>query len=126
MLSPRNTLVILRLTTKAEEKIGGITISEGDSLYTEGEVMAVGPGTVQATGGISETFDLKVGQRVLVQHKQETPRGKREVAIRYVHNGEIFYLFEQTAILGVIAQPGEASPVEKKTEGGKSTSLILH
>lgn len=119
MISPRNTLVILRLAMKPEEKIGNISISNNEALYTEAEVMAVGPGSISAEGGVSETFDLKVGQRVLVQHKQETPRGKKDMGIRYVFSGEIFYLFEQTAIFGIIAQPDLAQPIAKQVERGR-------
>ena len=81
MLQPRNTLVILRLTEKPEEKVGKLTIVGSDGLYTEAEVMAVGPGSVMAAGAVSETFDLKEGQRVFVQHKRETPRGKQHFRI---------------------------------------------
>lgn len=108
---PRNTLVLVRLFKKAEEQRGKIVVPTGQQEYCEAEVLDVGPGNVSAEGGRSETFDLKPGQRVLVQHQQKVAgpdgvvRGYRPQGLPLKHKdggGELF-LFEQTAILAIVA-----------------------
>jgi co-chaperonin GroES (HSP10) len=105
MIKPRNTLVLVKLIEKKELKIGQITVPDFDDLYSEAEVLAVGPGSA---AGVSqtETFDLQKGQRVWIQTKRKMPGGlSRLEGIRYVEGGESFYLFEQMNVLGIIAEP---------------------
>lgn len=107
MLVPRNTLVLVKLIEKKELRIGQITVPDFDDLYTEAEVLAVGQGSVGLGCSQTETSDLKVGQRVFIQYKRKVGGSiiSRLEGIRYVEGGESFYLFEQTNILGIIAEP---------------------
>jgi len=108
LIIPRNTFILVRLLEKQEEKIGNITVPGYNDLFCEGEILAVGPGTVSAAGGVSETFDLKVGQRVYVQHMRQAfgPTGRQNQldGYRIVLDGEAVYLFEQINILAVLAE----------------------
>jgi co-chaperonin GroES (HSP10) len=122
MIQPRNTLVVLRLITKSTRRVGQITVPTGNDLYTEAEVMAVGPGNVSAAGGRSETFDLAVGQLVFLKHKSDSPRGKIDQFVPYVHDGKTFAMVEQTQVLGILAEPGKWTA--EADEPAKS--LILH
>lgn len=110
MIKPRNTLVLVRLYEKPEQQVGKITVPNLNELYTEAEVLAIGPGTQVAAGAISETHDLAVGQRVQVKHKNVDHRGPKFPAniagIKFVQNGEVLHIFEQASIIGILAEPG--------------------
>lgn len=116
MIKPRNSLVVLRVLDKKEQQVGNIVVPDGEELYTEGEVLAVGPGTISAEGGRTETFDLKPGQRVMVKYKAKQGPMNVLCGVKYVHDGEILYIFEQGSIVGVIGEPGEhqASAPQRK------------
>jgi len=118
MFQPRNTLVLVRLFKKDEEQVGLLTIPTDKEIYTEGEIVAVGPGIVSAQGGESETRDLRPGDRVLVQHQRKftrpAPAGGQQVALQPQgielrrkdqdgREGELM-LFEQTAILAIVGK----------------------
>ena len=113
MFTPRNTLVLVRAFFKPEERRGNLVVPTGQDEYVEGEVLEVGPGNVQASGGRSETFDLCPGQRVLVKHKtkMQGPNGQyrfRDDGLRLKDQDDKegdLYLFEQNNILAVVAQP---------------------
>ena len=109
MIVPRNTLVVCKLIEKADRQVGKITVPTNTDLYCEAEVLAVGPGSVSAEGGRSETFDLRPGQRVWVKHKERRPmQGAMigfDAGILYQQGEEKYYIFEQTNILGIIAEP---------------------
>lgn len=115
MLQPRNSFVVVRLVLKPEERRGQIVVPTGQDEYAEGEIVAVGPGSVSAAGGVSETHDLKAGQRVLVKHKrrQSRPDAVGGMAHRFVdeglklkpEQGDDLYLFEEQNIIAVVAQP---------------------
>ena len=114
MIQPRNTLVVLRLIEQKEKKVGKITLPTGNVFYCEAEVVAVGPGTVGAAGGRSETFDLSVGQLVYVKHKQpernpQMPSGFSAVyaGTPFEENGVNYYLFLETSIVGILAEAGK-------------------
>lgn len=107
MIQPRNSLVVLRLLTKSNRKFGGITVPTNNDLFTEAEVVAVGPGNVSAAGGVSETFDLKPGQLVYVRHRTETPRGKMDAFTPYTEGDKQYGLFVEASIVGILAEPGE-------------------
>jgi co-chaperonin GroES (HSP10) len=116
MIKPRNSLVVLRLIEKAEYKVGKITVPSNSECYCEAEVVAVGPGCVSAEGGRSETFDLKPGQRVWVKHKTKFHQGQmtrlEDAGLPY-RDGEVTYHgFEQTSIIGILAEPDERPLVD--------------
>lgn len=115
MIKIRNTLVVLDLIEKAESKISNIVIPTGNDMYSEAEVVAVGPGTSLSGGSTPETFDLKVGQRVLVKHKQRNrpePYPADLCGIRYQDGSKFYYIFEQSSIIGILAEPGTFPPQE--------------
>jgi co-chaperonin GroES (HSP10) len=112
MLKPRNTVVVLDLIEQKEKSIGGIVLPEAGELYGHARVIAVGPGGGDVAGGHTETFDLKEGQIVFLQTKaiarnpiSGQPEGKI-AGVRYVFGDKAYYLFEQTSILGIVAEPG--------------------
>jgi|HubBroStandDraft_5_1064220.scaffolds.fasta_scaffold813830_2 co-chaperonin GroES (HSP10) len=110
MIVPRNTLCVLRLIDTPIKHAGSIVIPTGGDQYTEAEVMAVGPGNLNAAGGRTETFDLKVGQIVLVKHKRSNQRGESQLeGFHYRIGQENYYIFEQTNVLAIIREP--ANPV---------------
>lgn len=118
MIQPRNTLVVVKLIDKAERQVGKISVPTNRDCYTEAEVVAVGPGTVSAAGGQSETFDLMIGQRVFVKHKSKHTRGPGDLGtltdegLPYQDGDESLRLFEQSSIVGIIAQPGDVRDKE--------------
>jgi co-chaperonin GroES (HSP10) len=104
MIRPRNSLVVLRLIEKAVQQHGSLIIPATKENFCEAEVMAVGPGTVAAAGGISETIDLKPGQLVFVNHKKPTQGGNTVYAgIPYRLDGKTYFIFEQTQVIGIIS-----------------------
>ncbi len=109
MLKPRNTLVVIKLITEKERKSGDIVVPNQMDVYTKAEVIAVGPGNVSADGGRSETFDLAVGQIVHVKHKEKRVQGQMvqmlDTTLQFDVEGVRYDLIEQTAILGIIAEP---------------------
>jgi co-chaperonin GroES (HSP10) len=109
MIQPRNSLVVVKLIEQAEKRVGAITVPTNKDCFCEAEVIAVGPGIIQATGGRHENFDLKVGQRVFIKHKSQVrgPMGitAELVGIEYRDGNEKFYIFEQGNILGIVAEP---------------------
>lgn len=115
MLQPRNSFVLVKIVMKPEERRGQLIVPTGQDEYAEGEIVAVGPGMISAAGGVSETFDLKVGQRVLVKHKVKyshpDPNSVTGFSHRYKDDGlklkpttagDDLYLFEQTGIIAII------------------------
>lgn len=107
MISPRNTLVVVKLVEVAERKVGAITVPSNNDCYCEAEVIAVGPGNVQAGGGRSETFDLYPGQRVWVKHKKKFvgPGGLakyEDEGLPYRDGDVLYHCFEQNSIIGIL------------------------
>lgn len=116
-MKPRNTLVLVRVFLKPEEQVGQITVPTNQNEYAEGEVVAVGPGSLSAQGGRPETFDLQPGQRVLVKHKRRIQRPSSMGAgpvtaylddgLKLRHQdqdgrpGEL-YLFEQSSVIAIL------------------------
>jgi co-chaperonin GroES (HSP10) len=130
MLKPRNTVVVLSIIEKSERKQGKIVVPTNGELYAEAEVVAVGPGGGTVAGGNTETFDLKVGQLVFLQAKRQGrgPAGHpitEYAGVRYVVDDKTYFLYEQTAILGIVAEPGEWTKGETTPEQPKS-KLILN
>jgi|GEM_PF-2849928 len=117
MIQPRNTLVVVKLITAAERKVGAITVPTNQECYTEAEVIAVGPGNVSAEGGRSETFDLMPGQRVWVKHKKKIRVGANastfeDEGLPYRDGEELYHCFEQSSIIGILSQPPQAKAVD--------------
>lgn len=110
MIQPRNTLLVLDIIEKTSQQVGKIVVPTNGDLYTEAEVVAVGPGINRHE---SEVFDLKVGQRVFVKYKEQrgnpmtTPPSL--VGVKYIDDGKVFYIFEQVSILGILAEPTTAA-----------------
>lgn len=113
---PRNTLVLVRLIKKSEEKVGQIVVKTENDQFSEAEVMGIGPDCIAAAGGQSSTHDLKVGQRVLVQSQtiQPGPGGlprKRSQGLELKESEtggqKDLFLFEQTNVMAILAQPEE-------------------
>lgn len=113
-IKPRNTLVLVKLILKPEEKVGLISVPTADKEYAEGEVISVGDGLVAAEGGQSETRDLKPGQRVLVKHQRKHQRpGQMGVQTAFTDEGlklryegdqnTEYRLFEQNNILAILS-----------------------
>lgn len=117
MIQPRNHLVVCKLIEQAEKQVGKIVIPSNGEKYCEAEVVAVGPGTIAAEGGRSETHDLKPGQRVLIRHKELVPGPMGQqlesagIPYRAPGSDELFYIFPQERIAGIIAQPDQAALV---------------
>lgn len=115
LMRPRNTLVLVELKKKPEEKRGQIIVKTDAEMFCEAEVLDLGPDCLSAAGGERSTHDLKPGQRVLVQYQtiqkdqMGMVRGRREQGLKLeenVTNGrKDLYLFEQTAIMAILAEP---------------------
>lgn len=122
--------MILKLVEKAERQHGKIVVPANKECYCEAEVMAIGPGSVMAGGARSETFDLAVGQRVWVKHKEKR-QGQgmvmlNDCGIPYQDGGITYHGFEQGSILGIIAEPGEALPVDLTPDAAPPSKITLH
>jgi co-chaperonin GroES (HSP10) len=106
MIQPRNSLVVVKLIHKEEQKIGKLVLPDSfEKMYTEAEVIAVGPGSVSAQGGRSETFDLKPGQRVFIQYRRQSGQHQfQDTGVKYVQNGEVYYLYLESAIVGILGE----------------------
>lgn len=127
----RNSLVLVRVLEKKEEQVGAITVPQSaEGLFTEGEVLDVGPGSVSAEGGRSETFDLKPGQRVFLKARElrPGPDGRsgltRLAGIEYVRNGELLHIFEQSSVVAIITEPGEAPPSKPQVDPRQRGKLL--
>ena len=109
MISPRNTLVVVRIIDEPTKKIGSIVVSTNAEMYAEADVLAVGPGNINAAGAREETHDLKVGQRVLVKHQDVKPRGnemwRAKTYIEYAKDDVKYQIFEQSHIVAILAEP---------------------
>lgn len=130
MLKPRNNFVILKLIEKSESRHGSIVVPANNDCYCEGEVMAIGPGSMMAGGARADTFDLAIGQRVWVKHKEKRQSGDGRVmmidcGVPYQDAGVSFHGFDEKSILGIIAEPGEAPPVDLTPTVAKEKSQIL-
>lgn len=106
----RNTHVLLRLIERQERTVGVIVIPTGKDQYTEAEIIGVGPGMVQAEGGVSETHDLAIGQIVYVKHKDQTgppsPNGVVPLADRGIpyHDGERkLFIVSEGSVIAILA-----------------------
>ncbi len=105
---PRNTLVLCRMLEVKERLHGSLVIPTNSDLYCEAEIVAFGPGNVNATGARPETHDLRVGQRVLVKHQKIREAGggliKNKEGIEYERDGQKYMIFEQGNVLAILSQ----------------------
>ena len=122
----RNTLVAVRLDLPAERKVGSIVISTNSDEFAEGVVVSVGPGTIAAHGGRSETHDLHVGDRVLVKRQEVRQQGnammKRSTGTEYKDGENDITIFTEQYIVGILSSShigtmpkfsGRAYPVDE-------------
>lgn len=109
--------------------MGAIVVPNNGELYCTAEVLAVGRGNALTATGVTETSDLKPGQLVWVKYK-DVRQGqggyvKFEAGIRYEHDGDKCFIFEQNSVLGIIAQPGEwTAPTPLPAPAAKSLRLV--
>ena len=106
MVKPRNTLVLVKLVPQTTRVTGSIVQTTTHDEFAEADVIAVGPGNIAAAGGVSDTFDLKPGQRVLLLAKQPGPN--RELRIAGVPVSGVdgtCYLFEQARVVAIVSEP---------------------
>jgi len=117
MFQPRNSYVLLRLILDADRQVGRLVVPTKNQKYAQAEVIEVGRDPISAEGGESSTHDLKVGQRVLVAHKEVikrpsdiNPQGFEEKLIpaglkmqdnEQDDKGDLF-LFEQHRIIAIV------------------------
>lgn len=106
MLQPRNTFVVLSLIEQSERKDGGIVVPTHSDQFCEAIVAAVGPGSISAAGARPETFDLGIGDRVLVKHQEVRPQGQGMIKLKtgteYKDGDTKYTIFEQMAVIAVI------------------------
>lgn len=111
MIQPRGTFVLLLPIEYREKKVGNIVVPNHKDEFAEFEVLAIGPGNSMAGGARAETFDLKVGQRVLVNHKTPTRTqiGMELKDVGFVYHdkerGETYRMIEERYIVGILAEP---------------------
>lgn len=113
-IQPRNSLVLVRLVKKTEEKVGLVYVKLDEMEYCEGEIIAVGRGTARVSaGGESECTDLAPGQRVLVQHKRKHQAGPDRAYLipEGIDVGNDLRLFEQCNILAIFPETSKAGTV---------------
>lgn len=120
MIQPRNDWVVLRLIEKATQKHGSLVIPETKSQYCEAEVVAVGPGNVAAAGGRADTYDLKAGQLVFVQHKKPVNAAGLLVysGVPYRKDGKTYFIFDQSSVVGILAETCDGVGEEYVEIGG--------
>ena len=126
MLRPRNNFVVLRLIEKVNRQHGSLVIPATKENYTEAEVIAVGSGSISAQGGRVDTHDLRPGQLVFVQHKRQAgPQGQTAyVGIPYNVEGKSYFLFDESQIVGIIADTVGEGTVEQYTEVPGVSSVL--
>lgn len=106
-IQPRNSLVLVKLFPRKDDIVGQIMVPSANDQYTEGKVVAIGPGSIAAAGGQSETFDLQIGHRVWIKYKE---RGRGPTGPMLMNAGLLlrdgeseFYLFEQSSIVAILS-----------------------
>src|SRR3954466_1715094 len=105
---PLHDRVLVRRVTAEEKTAGGIIIPDtAKEKPQEGEIVAVGSGTVNDKGEL-RPLDVKAGDRILFGKWSGT-----EVKL----NGEELLIMKESDIMGVIeGQPASAAPANKKPD----------
>ena len=93
MIKPMDARVVVKKPTRAEQTESGIilpdTVDEGTQT-SQGEVLAVGPGSRNMNTGEPMPMDVKVGDRVIYTKYQ---------GVEVNHNGEeLFVIMERDII----------------------------
>ncbi len=96
---PLHDRVLVRRITAEEKTAGGIIIPDtAKEKPQEGEVLAVGAGTVNDKGEV-RPLDVKAGDRILFGKWSGT-----EVKI----NGEELLIMKESDVMGIVEAPAEA------------------
>ena len=96
MIKPMDARVVVKKPTRAEQTESGIilpdTVDEGTQT-SQGEVLAVGPGSRNMNTGEPMPMDVKVGDRVIYTKYQ---------GVEINHNGEDLFVVMERDVIAVI------------------------
>ena len=96
MIKPRDARVVVKKPTRAEQTESGIilpdTVDEGTQT-SQGEVLAVGPGSRNMNTGEPMPMDVKVGDRVIYTKYQ---------GVEVNHNGEELFVIMERDIIAIV------------------------
>ena len=95
MIRPMDARVVVKKPTRAEQTESGIilpdTVDEGTQT-SQGEVLAVGPGSRNMNTGFPMPMDVKVGDRVIYTKYQ---------GVEVNHNGEELFVIMERDIIAI-------------------------
>ena len=98
MIRPMDARVVVKKPTRAEQTESGIilpdTVDEGTQT-SQGEVLAVGPGSRNMTTGFPMPMDVKVGDRVIYTKYQ---------GVEVNHNGEELFVIMERDIIAIVEE----------------------
>ncbi len=96
MIRPMDARVVVKKPTRAEQTESGIilpdTVDEGTQT-SQGEVLAVGPGSRNMNTGEPMPMDVKVGDRVIYTKYQ---------GVEVNHNGEELFVIMERDIIAIV------------------------
>ena len=96
MIKPMDARVVVKKPTRAEQTESGIilpdTVDEGTQT-SQGEVLAVGPGSRNMNTGHPMPMDVKVGDRVIYTKYQ---------GVEVNHNGEELFVIMERDIIAIV------------------------
>ena len=96
MIRPMDARVVVKKPTRAEQTESGIilpdTVDEGTQT-SQGEVLAVGPGSRNMNTGEPMPMDVKVGDRVIYTKYQ---------GVEINHNGEELFVIMERDIIAIV------------------------
>lgn len=103
MIQPRNNLVGIRVRKTTDKVVGKVIVPANGDAFREAYIEAIGPGNVLMGGSRPDTFDLQIGQCVLVKLFQKTPTGlNMPCGIELVDECGQYYLVAESSIVGII------------------------
>jgi len=121
-MKPRNGFVVCYPMERSSTQVGAIIVPAGQELYVEALVVAVPENT-------QSTQDLRVGQIVWVEYKRKvrTPQGDGHqiVGIPFQSGDKKYLIFEESQILGIIAETIEAYATMKQATNQAATAEKL-
>jgi chaperonin GroES len=98
MIRPMDARVVVKKPTRAEQTESGIilpdTVDEGTQT-SQGEVLAVGPGSRNMNTGEPMPMDVKVGDRVIYTKYQ---------GVEVNHNGEELFVIMERDIIAIVEE----------------------
>ena len=98
MIRPMDARVVVKKPTRAEQTESGIilpdTVDEGTQT-SQGEVLAVGPGSRNMSTGEPMPMDVKVGDRVIYTKYQ---------GVEVNHNGEELFVIMERDIIAIVEE----------------------